>query len=132
MRNLKIVPLLALAVVPSSILLLTFTTVLGHEKKHSRQVAVSGRIVGVACYLEHGSMGEKHLACATACARKGIPLAVLESKTDTLYLPLASEHHKSANGELMPFVENAVTVTGTLVEKSGVKAIRIEKVEARE
>ena len=132
MRNLKTVSLRGLAVVLSSILLPTFTTVLGHEKKHSRQVAVSGRIVGVACYLEHGSIGEKHLACATACARQGIPLAILDSKTDTLYLPLASEHHKPANSELMPFVEKVVTVTGTLVEKSGMKAIRIEKVEAAE
>lgn len=132
MRSLRTVPLLGLAVVLSSILFLTFTTAFAHEKKHSRRIAVSGRVVGAACYLEHGSIGEKHLACATACAKQGIPLAILESKTDTLYLPLASEHHKPANSELMPFVEKAVTVTGTLVEKSGVKAIRIERVEAAE
>ena len=132
MRSLKSVSLFGLAVVLSSLLLLIFTTALAHEKKHSRHVSVSGRIVGLACYLEHGSIGEKHLACATACAKQEIPLAILESETDTLYLPLASEHHKPANSELMPFVEKAVTVTGTLVEKSGVKAIRVEKVEATE
>ncbi len=132
MRTLKTVSLLGLAAVLSSLLLPILTTVLAHEKKHSRQVSVSGRIVGVACYLEHGSIGEKHLACARACAKQGIPLAILENKTDTLYLPLVSEHHESANGELMPFVEKAAIVSGTLVEKSGVKAIRIEKIEAAE
>ena len=45
-------------------------------------------------------------------------------------MPLAKKHHEPANAELVPFVEQDVDVTGKVVEKDGMKAILIEKIEA--
>ncbi len=91
-----------------------------------------GRVVGLACYLGHGTVGDSHRECALTCAKAGIPMAILDENTQTLYLPLAKDHHQAANTELMPFVEMEVRVTGTVVEKDGMKAILLESLEALE
>ena len=91
-----------------------------------------GRVVGLACYLGHGTVGDSHRECALTCAKTGIPMAILDQSTQTLYLPLAKDHHEAANTELMPFVEKEVRVTGTVVEKDGMKAIILESLAAME
>lgn len=99
------------------------------EKKGAEKTFV-GHVVDLACYMGHGSIGESHRECAAACARSGIPLAILDQASGTLYLPLAKDHHAPANKELLPFVEADVQVTGTVVDKDGMKAILLESVAA--
>jgi hypothetical protein len=71
----------------------------------------------------------KHTTCATTCAKAGVPLALLDEKSGTVYLPIAMDH-KNQNLKLMPFIEKRVKVAGTLMEKGGVKGIVIKTVEA--
>ena len=100
-----------------------------HDKKGTEKTFV-GHVVDLACYIGHGSIGESHRACAAACARGGIPLAILDRASGALYLPLAKDHHTPANQELLPFVEADIRVTGTVVEKDGMKAILRKSVAA--
>ena len=121
------------AVAAALLLNLLLTSIaFGHEPKPAKKTTLVGHIVGTACYMGHESKGEEHLACATECAKAGIPLAILESGTGKLYLPLASDHHSSANKQLMPYIEKDVRVSGTVVEKGGLKAIVIDKIEGAE
>ena len=99
-----------------------------HEEKSAEKKTLVGHVVGVACYFGHGSIGDSHRECATTCAKGGIPLAILDQESNTLYLPLANDHHAPANKELMPFIEQGVRMTGTVVEKDGMKAITLESV----
>jgi len=99
-----------------------------HEKKGAEKTFV-GHVVDLACYIGHGSIGESHRECAATCARSGIPLAILDQATGTLFLPLANDHHEPANKGLLPFVEADVRVTGTVVEKDGMKAITLSEIE---
>ena len=106
------------------------TGIAQHEAGTSTTIV--GRVVGLACYLGHGTVGDSHRECALTCAKAGIPMAILDQSTQTLYLPLAKDHHQAANTELMPFVEREVRVTGTVVEKDGMKAITLESLAASE
>ncbi len=56
----------------------------GHEPKPTKKTTLVGHIVGTACYMGHESKGEDHLACATECAKAGIPLAIVDSGTGKL------------------------------------------------
>ena len=47
---------------------------------------------------------------------------------DTLFMPIAVEH-KDQNAKLMPFIEKRAKVTGTILEKGGLKGIAIKTVE---
>ena len=94
----------------------------------SKEMTMTSLVVDTGCYMSHNSKGEKHESCAMACAKAGVPLALLDEASGTLYLPVATDH-KNQNEKLMPFIEKKVKVTGTLVEKGGVKGFAIKTVE---
>ena len=79
------------------------------------------------CYVSHDRKGETHTICAEACAKDGVPLAILDEH-GTLFMPIAVEH-KDQNAKLMPFIEKRVKVTGTILEKGGLQGIAIKTVE---
>ena len=115
-----------LAAVTFIAMLLVPTPSASHEPPKGSSITIVGHVVDTACYLTHGTQGEKHIECA----KEGIPLAILDEESSTLYLPLASKHHKHANAELMPFIEKSVKVKGVVMERNGMKAVLIEKIEA--
>ena len=100
-----------------------------HEHAAGKASQITGQVVDIACFVGHDSSGPKHAKCAEACARAGNPLAIYDETTKTLYLSVSSDH-KNPNTKLMEFIEKKVKVTGTLMEKGGIKGIAITKVES--
>ena len=103
-----------------------------HKGEHKAAKAVTtltAHVVDSNCYIVHNGIGPKHATCAETCAKKGIPLALLDTKANVLYLALVA-HHENANPVLMPFIEKDVKVTGVVAEKNGMKSFVIDKVEA--
>ncbi|MBI3208902.1 MAG: hypothetical protein HYZ37_08370 [Candidatus Solibacter usitatus] len=92
-------------------------------------ITITGQVVDTGCYLSHDTKGDNHVKCATTCANAGVPLAILEDTTGTVYIPVAMDH-KNQNAKLLAFIEKKVKVTGTLVEKGGVKGVILKTVEA--
>lgn len=78
--------------------------------------------------MVHDGIGAEHEECATECAKKGIPLAILDT-SGKVYLPLGVDH-ANPNTLLMPFIEKKVKVTGTSVERGGLTGISIKTIEA--
>lgn len=97
----------------------------------NKEVSLTGLVVDTGCYVSHDTKGEKHVKCATACAKAGVPLAILDEKDGTLYLPVAMDH-KNQNLKLMAFIEKRVKVSGVRMDRGGVKGIFIKAVEAAE
>jgi hypothetical protein len=97
-----------------------------------KDVTVTGRIVDSECYMKMGAKGysEEHHECAESCAKGGIPLMFLEDKTNDLYLT-ANEgmSMKSANETLLPYLDDKVTITGKLIERSGARLLVISSIE---
>lgn len=98
-----------------------------HEGHGGKAISFTGTVVDTGCYVSHDSKGEAHRQCAETCAKAGVPLALLDEK-GILYMPIAVEH-KDQNAKLMPFIEKKVKVTGTVMEKGGLKGIAIKTVE---
>ena len=94
-------------------------------------VTVTGEVVDIACYMMGGAKGEGHKGCAAACAKGGIPLALLDGD-GKLYLLLADgEPHKTMNEKLLAdgLVAAQVKVMGKLHSKPGLNLIVVEKCE---
>src|SRR5262247_1525113 len=49
-------------------------------------ITVKGEVVDLACYLSKGSKGKRHKTCAELCAKKGLPLGVLNEAGDVYLL----------------------------------------------
>jgi len=93
------------------------------------QVTVTGQVIDVNCYTTHQLSGAQHKACATACANKGVALAILSSD-GTIYMPVSSKPADPQNSRLLPFVEGKVKVTGTHRMASGLHTIEIATIAA--
>lgn len=93
-----------------------------------KTITVKGEVLDSACFFMHKSRGEKHKKCAVDCARKGIPMALIDEK-DNVYL-LNEDHTKSDLYEsLKAHAGDIVTVTGQLVEDHGWKVLFVNKVQ---
>ena len=92
-----------------------------------KPITIVGTVVDTGCYMVHDGIGQDHVDCATECAKKGIPLAIMDGN-GKLYLPLGVSH-ENPNTQLMPFIEKKVKITGTSVERGGMSGIAIKSVE---
>jgi hypothetical protein len=93
------------------------------------KVTLTGQVIDVNCYTMHQLQGDQHKACATACANKGVSLAILASD-GTIYMPVSSKPGDPQNPRLVQFAEGKVKVTGTHRMVSGLHTIEIETVQA--
>lgn len=90
-------------------------------------VKMTGQIVDMHCYTSRGAHGEEHAGCANACISRDVPAGFL-ADDGTLYL-LLNERSVSVKEKIAGKAGKPVTVTGKIVEKSGVKALQLASVE---
>jgi hypothetical protein len=102
------------------------------KKDKPKEVTIVGQVIDSECYMKMGDMalGEDHHNCAEACAKGGIPLAILEDKTNNVYFT-ANEgmSMKSTTEKLMPFLDEKVSIKGKLIERGGAKLLVISAIE---
>jgi hypothetical protein len=87
---------------------------------------VTGEIVDLMCYLDHGAKGEKHSGCAETCVKSGGPVGLLTKKNE-LYLIIGD--HKPINDVLTPYAAKTITVKGKVVERNGMKMIENAEIQ---
>jgi hypothetical protein len=91
---------------------------------------VQGYVLDSACAFTKGLDKPISSECATACAKAGSPLVIL-AKDGTVYWPIAdSTPATGQNDRLLPYAGKQVSASGKVYERSGSKAIVIEKLEA--
>jgi type 1 fimbria pilin len=79
-------------------ILVVFGVALAHDVPKGKLVTITGTVVDTGCYVSHDSKGEAHTKCAEACAKNGVPLAILDEH-GILFMPIAVEH-KDQNAKL--------------------------------
>lgn len=103
------------------------------QQKKGKGIVITGEVVETQCYvsgLSGPGKGLAHKECALKCAKRGIPLSILEDKTGTLYLAGQSKKAMTgANEMLIPFIAEKVKVAGRLFEKGGMKLLLVSKIE---
>jgi len=107
--------------------LLLGTPVVRAQPKGDR-AAVKGEVVDLWCYVEGDDRGPAKKQCATACARAGNPIGILDS-AGNLYVAAGLKDHQPAHTLLLGKMSDHVTVTGTVVNKGGIQMIYIDAVK---
>ncbi len=87
---------------------------------------LSGEVVDLMCYLDHGAQGEKHAGCAEKCIKSGGPVGLL-TKDNQLYLVIGE--HKPMNHKLASYAGKTVTLKGKVVERDGMKLLENAELE---
>ncbi len=91
-----------------------------NEKSAGEETTVTGEVIDMACYLDHGATGEKHAGCAKKCIESGLPVGIKANDGKT-YVVIGD--HKPLNSELANDAAKTVTVKGKLVSRDGVNMI---------
>jgi len=92
------------------------------------KITVKGEPVDLWCFMAAGARGADHKACAVACANSGLPIGIVDAKGD-VYLAMGAKNMENAKVMLVKRMADTVEVTGTLVDKGGMKVIFIESVK---
>jgi hypothetical protein len=92
------------------------------EHEHGKQdltaaaeKTVTGEVVDLMCYIDHGAMGDKHSSCGNKCIKGGGPVGIVEN--DKAYLVVGE--HKPINEELAGSCGKTVTIKGKVAERGG-------------
>ena len=91
--------------------------------------SIVGEVVDPACWIVNGARGETHKECAIACAKAGQVLAILEKKTQKLYLVATGKPGEDPNKGLIDYVAQTVLVKGRVYTRGGAAGIKVESVE---
>jgi hypothetical protein len=111
----------------STALVLIFSTVAPMAQPKGERVTVTGEVVEMWCYLEAGDRGAAKKSCATACAKAGNTIALVDDPGE-LYLLAGLKSHQPAQELLIDKMSERVTVSGTLVKNPKAQMIYIESV----
>jgi len=101
----------------------------GHSTAGMKTGSWTGEILDAGCYVAHGAMGEKHAECALKCAANGMPL-MLMGKDGKAVLLTPNHDNPDPYEQLKKMAGSSATVTGTIAERGGVKAIDVTAVAA--
>jgi hypothetical protein len=105
------------------------TTVGVSRAAEEKEVTLAGEVVDLHCYItKHGGEGKgaAHAGCANACLSRGVTPGFL-AKDGTLYV-LFDEKMVSPKEKIADMAGKPVTATGFVVERDGVKALRVVKI----
>ena len=95
-----------------------------------KEVTLAGEIVDLQCYMsKHGGEGRgpDHAGCANACINRGVTAGFV-AKDGTLYV-VFDEKMTSPKEKIAGMAGKPVSATGFVVERDGLKAIRVVKIE---
>ncbi|MBI4364108.1 MAG: hypothetical protein HY568_01635 [Candidatus Latescibacteria bacterium] len=91
--------------------------------------SIVGEVVDPACWIVNGARGDAHKECAIACAKAGQVLAILEKKSQKLYLVATDNPGDDPNKGLIDYVAQTVLVKGRVYTRGGATGIKVTSVE---
>lgn len=90
---------------------------------------VTGTLEDSFCYVTMGAHGADHKKCATACAKKGIPVALVEKGSDNMYVLLPPKNDEPLPPSVLGKMEDQVTISGDQFSKGGVNYLTVKSVK---
>jgi len=98
------------------------------QTKPVKPVSVTGEVVDLWCFVDHGAHGATHKACGVACAQGGNPIGIVDSK-GKIYLIMNSEKHGGSRDNLIEHMADTVTATGKVVSKGGLQVLYVDTIK---
>ena len=87
---------------------------------------VTGEVIDTFCYAGMGAKGASHKQCGIDCAKKGIPVGLLEKGSDKVYVLLPSKDKQPLPDGLVEKMGSETTVTGKVYAKGGSTFLTVE------
>ena len=82
-------------------------------------VAISGEIVETFCWAKLKVGGVAHASCGIQCAKRGIPVAVVDKVSRKVFVLLPGRSKMSVPPELVAMMGQEVTIHGEIITRGG-------------
>lgn len=101
-----------------ALLLLAVAAFLAHRSMgDTSQTVITGELVETYCWAKVRVGGPSHAACAIQCAKRGIPIAIIEAKTRRDFVLMPGKHESTLSPKLIAAMGKNVTIRGELVKR---------------
>lgn len=94
-----------------------------------KDVKVTGEVIDTYCYALMGAKGESHRQCGLDCAKKGIPVGILEDGTGKVYVLLPNKDKTSLPDSVVDKMGRTATVTGHAYSSGDSQFLTVESVD---
>jgi hypothetical protein len=89
---------------------------------------VTGEVIDTYCFVTMGARGASHKQCGIGCAKKGIPVAILENGTGKIYVLLPNKNDTSLPDTVINKMGSTATVTGRIFSKGGSQFLTVQSI----
>lgn len=93
------------------------------------KATVTGEVIDTFCYATMGAKGPSHKQCAMDCAKKGIPVGLLEKGTDKVYVLLPTKDKTPLADGVINKMGETVTITGEKHSSGGETFLTVESIQ---
>jgi len=107
----------------------TATPATADVKAGAKDVSVTGEVIDTFCYGTMGAKGTSHKQCGIDCAKKGIPVGLLEKGSEKIHILLPTKDKTALPDEVINKMGETVTVSGHPYTKGGVAFLTVESVK---
>src|SRR5262245_37515987 len=119
----------AIAGLGLALLVGTATVATADMKGGEKDVSVTGEVIDTFCYGTMGAKGTGHKQCGIDCAKKGIPVGLLEKGSEKIHILLPNKDKTALPDDVVNKMGETVTVTGHPHTKGGVAFLTVESVK---
>jgi hypothetical protein len=90
---------------------------------------VTGELVETYCWARVRVTGPAHAACGIECAKRGIPLAVVDAATRKAYVLLPGRDKTAIPPELVAAMGTKVSIRGEVIARAGAQFVTVSSWE---
>ncbi|MFN8626083.1 MAG: hypothetical protein U0587_08905 [Candidatus Binatia bacterium] len=90
---------------------------------------ITGEVVDTFCYTAMGARGASHKQCAIDCAKKGIPVGLLENGSNKLYVLLPNKDKAALPDNVIGKMGSEATITGKVLANGGSTFLTVESIK---
>ena len=112
------------------LVLAVFLVLVGSLQLYAAEtMTVTGELIDTYCYSLMGAKGASHRDCAIECAKKGIPVGILEEGTNKVFVLLPNKDKTAYPKAAFDKMAQKVTVTGKMATVGGSQFLTIESIK---
>ena len=107
-----------------------FLMLLGSIQLYAAEtMTVTGELIDTYCFSLMGAKGASHRDCAIECAKKGIPVGILEEGTNKVFVLLPNKDKTAYPKAVFDKMAQKVTVTGKMATVGGSQFLTVESIK---
>ncbi len=99
------------------------------ERGGQKDVTLTGEVIDTYCYAAMGAKGASHRECGLGCAKAGIPVGLLEAKTNQVYVLLPNADKTAVPEAAIQKMGQKATIKGHAYTVGGSRFLTVEAVE---